>query len=349
MTNRENFFAAMSHQKPERIPFFLRLCEELEDKFEKRYGTRDYRAYFESPIIPVKINPTRNQHDFSCYFKNLSYDYYNEWGVGFRRGSGEYHFKQFVSPMQSFETPEQVLDFPLPDVLMDYRFEGVAEKIQALKEQDKITMNTSGYNIDIFEASWYLRGLENLLADMLVDEEMAEACLERMCRIKCQMAAKCAEAGFDVVVFGDDVATQRGMMMSIPLWKKWLKPRLARAIQSAKAVNPEVLCYYHSDGDVTEIIEDLIEIGVDILNPVQPECMDPKGVKEKYGQRINLWGTIGTQTTMPFGTPEEVRAKVREMRQALGRDGGLVLAPTHVLEPEVPLENIEAFVQACRE
>lgn len=339
----------MSHQKPERIPFFLRLCEELEDKFEKRYGTRDYRAYFESPIIPVKINPTRNQHDFSCYFKNLSYDYYNEWGVGFRRGSGEYHFKQFVSPMQSFETPEQVLDFPLPDVLMDYRFEGVAEKIQALKEQDKITMNTSGYNIDIFEASWYLRGLENLLADMLVDEEMAEACLERMCRIKCQMAAKCAEAGFDVVVFGDDVATQRGMMMSIPLWKKWLKPRLARAIQSAKAVNPEVLCYYHSDGDVTEIIEDLIEIGVDILNPVQPECMDPKGVKEKYGQRINLWGTIGTQTTMPFGTPEEVRAKVREMRQALGRDGGLVLAPTHVLEPEVPLENIEAFVQACRE
>lgn len=339
----------MSHQKPERIPFFLRLCEELEDKFEKRYGTRDYRAYFESPIIPVKINPTRNQHDFSCYFKNLSYDYYNEWGVGFRRGSGEYHFKQFVSPMQSFEAPEQVLDFPLPDVLMDYRFEGVAEKIQALKEQDKITMNTSGYNIDIFEASWYLRGLENLLADMLVDEEMAEACLERMCRIKCQMAAKCAEAGFDVVVFGDDVATQRGMMMSIPLWKKWLKPRLARAIQSAKAVNPEVLCYYHSDGDVTEIIEDLIEIGVDILNPVQPECMDPKGVKEKYGQRINLWGTIGTQTTMPFGTPEEVRAKVREMRQALGRDGGLVLAPTHVLEPEVPLENIEAFVQACRE
>lgn len=348
MTNRENFFAAMSHQKPERTPFFIRLCEEQEDEFERRHGTRDYRSYFESPIIPVKINPTRNQQDFSHYFGKVPYDYYNEWGVGYRSGSTDYHFRQFVSPMQFFETPEEVWKFPLPDVLADYRFEGISEKIQRLKEQDKITMNTSGYNIDIFEAAWYLRGMENLLSDMLVDEEMAEACLERMCRIKCQMAARCAEAGFDVVVFGDDVATQRGMMMSAALWRKWLKPRLSRAIQSAKAVNPQVLCYYHSDGDVTEIIEDLIEIGVDILNPIQPECMDPEAVKREYGERINLWGTIGTQTTMPFGKPHEVEAQVRRMIDLLGQDGGLVVAPTHVLEPEVPMENIEAFVRGCK-
>ena len=136
--------------------------------------------------------------------------------------------------------------------------------------------------------------------------------------------------------------------MDKELWRKWLKPRLKRGIDSAKSINPDVLCYYHSDGDISDIIEDLIEIGVDILNPIQPECMDPVAVKERYGSRVNLWGTIGTQTTMPFGTPKEVRREVRRMIEDAGRDGGLVIAPTHVLEPEVPFENIEAYVEAVK-
>lgn len=349
MTNRENFFTAMSHQEPERIPFYLRLCEELEREFEEKHQMKDYLAYYECPIIPVKLNPTRKMLDFTPYFQGLKYDYYNEWGVGFCIGSGTYHFRKFVSPMQTFEKPEQVWEFPLPDILEPYRWEGVQEKIEALKKADKITMNTSGCNIDIFEPAWYLRGMENLLADMLVNEEIAEACLERMCRVKCQMARKCAEVGFDVVVFGDDVATQRGMMMSRDLWRKWIKPRLYRAIRSVKDVNPNILCYYHSDGDIRDIIEDLIEIGVDILNPIQPECMDPVEVNEKYGDKISLWGTIGTQTTMPFATPEQVKQKVKEIREKIGKGGGLILSPTHVLEPEVPWENIEAFIEACKE
>ena len=113
-------------------------------------------------------------------------------------------------------------------------------------------------------------------------------------------------------------------------------------------VNPKVLCYYHSDGDVREIIEDLIEIGVDILNPVQPECMDPIAVKEQYGLQVSFWGTIGTQTTMPFGTPEEVRNKTLEMKEKVGKGGGLVLAPTHLLEPEVPLGKYRSVCQGMQ-
>lgn len=348
MTKRENFFCAMSHKEPEQIPFFLRLCEELEREFVEKYGINDYRLYFGSSIIPVKLNPTRKIYDYSKYFKGVHCDSFNEWGVGFRAGSSGYHFRQLISPMRFFETPDEVWEFPIPDILEDYRWEGIEKKISELKAQDKITMNTSGCNIDIFEPAWYLRGLENLLEDMLINEEMAEACLERMCQIKCKMAKRCAEVGFDVVVFGDDVATQRGMMMSVSLWRKWLKPRLAKAIEGARNVNPKVLCYYHSDGDITAIIDDLIEIGVDILNPIQPECMEPRILKEQYGDKINFWGTIGTQTTMPFGTAQQVKEKVWEMAETVGKDGGLVLAPTHVLEPEVPWENIEAFVSACK-
>ena len=123
---------------------------------------------------------------------------------------------------------------------------------------------------------------------------------------------------------------------------------MQRAIAAAKSVNPDMLAFYHSDGDIRDIIPELIEIGVDVLNPVQPECMDPRAVKARYGDRLSFWGTIGTQTTLPFGTPDQVRQAVREMIDTVGVGGGLVLAPTHLVEPEVPWENLLAFVDEAR-
>ena len=105
----------------------------------------------------------------------------------------------------------------------------------------------------------------------------------------------------------------------------------------------------HSDGVIDPIIPELIEIGVDILNPVQPECMDPVQLKREYGNELAFWGTIGTQTTMPFGTPEEVKAVVKERIETVGQGGGLLLAPTHVIEPDVPWENVVAFFEAVEE
>lgn len=102
-------------------------------------------------------------------------------------------------------------------------------------------------------------------------------------------------------------------------------------------------------GDIREIIPDLIEIGVEILNPIQPECMDPAELKRKYGFCLSFWGTIGIQTTLPFGTPDDVRREVKQRIETVGRGGGLLIAPTHVIEPEVPWENIIAFVEAVKE
>jgi uroporphyrinogen decarboxylase len=109
-----------------------------------------------------------------------------------------------------------------------------------------------------------------------------------------------------------------------------------------------VLVFYHSDGNILPIIPELIEIGVDILNPIQPECMDPAELKRMYGDKLSFWGTIGTQTTMPFGTPDDVRNEVCERIATVGKGGGLFLSPSHILEPEVPWANIEAFVEAER-
>jgi len=161
-------------------------------------------------------------------------------------------------------------------------------------------------------------------------------------------ARRLAGADVDILRLGDDVGSQRAMLMSPDTWRTWFKPRLADLIRAAKAVKPDMLVFYHSDGYIEPIIPDLIEIGLDILNPVQPECMDPAQLKREYGRDLAFWGTIGTQTTMPFGDAEEVRRVVKERIDTVGPEG-LLLAPTHVLEPDVPWENIEAFADAVEE
>jgi uroporphyrinogen decarboxylase len=133
------------------------------------------------------------------------------------------------------------------------------------------------------------------------------------------------------------------------MYRTWLKPRLKRVIDAAKAVKPDILIQYHSCGYATPLIPDLIEAGIDILNPVQPECMDVEQVLREFGGQLSFNGTLGTQTTMPFGTPDEVRATVHRNLELAGPRGGLFCCPTHMLEPEVPWENIEAYVAACRE
>ena len=201
----------------------------------------------------------------------------------------------------------------------------------------------------LFEVAWYLRGMDNLMVDMMVNPEFALALLDEITAIRVGMAEKYAKYGIDILMLGDDVSSQQDMMMDPGLWREMLKPRMAEVIKAAKAVNPDILLFYHGDGNLQKVIPDLIEIGVDILNPVQPECMDPLLIKKLYGDRLTLWGTLGTQTTLPFGTPEEVKEKCRELIRTAGRGGGLLLAPTHTIEPEVPWKNIQAFLEAVRE
>ena len=138
-------------------------------------------------------------------------------------------------------------------------------------------------------------------------------------------------------------------MMSEALYDRFLFPRLSSVIQAAREINPAILIFYHSCGYITPFIPRLIEAGIDVLNPVQPECMDFAEIHAQFGDRLSFYGTIGTQTTMPFGTEEEVREAVKRNLDIAGEKGGLLVAPTHMLEPEVPWRNVKAYIQACRE
>jgi uroporphyrinogen-III decarboxylase len=128
------------------------------------------------------------------------------------------------------------------------------------------------------------------------------------------------------------------------MWRKYFKPRMAAFISELKAINPKVKVAYHTDGNVEPIIPELIEIGLDVLNPIQPASMDPAQIKKNYGKQLSFWGTIDEQRTLPFGSPQDVADEVRLRLSEVGYDGGLVLSPTHHVQLDTPLENFWAMV-----
>lgn len=356
MNSRERVVAALRRQKPDRVPFDFALGfspYQLE-QFKLRTGQDSPDDYFGTDVRGTGIGRTRLHTDFSHYIDMATlpaHAYVDEWGQGHipTVSNDQYHshLEGYVYPMLNLRTRQDALDYPLPDIEAEYRYEPVSREISKYHARGLAVL--AGMACTIFEVAWYMRSMELLLMDFVDNPDFAETLLDRITAKRVIQAQRFAELGPDVIMLGDDVASQRGMLMSVSMWRRWLKPRLARVIDAAKRANPDVLIFYHSDGDATAIVPDLIQIGVEILNPVQPECMDPFALKKAYGDHLSFWGTLGTQSTLPFGTPDDVRRDIKLRCEIVAAGGGLLIAPTHMVEPEVPWENLVAFVESVKE
>jgi uroporphyrinogen decarboxylase len=267
----------------------------------------------------------------------------DEWGVWRRKGDF-HHFALLQPTLRGVQEPARLQEYPWPDLDQPYRWAGLRERVSALHAQG---FAVAGYAGSVFERAWYLRGMEDLMMDMLAAPEMAHELFERTAVMQRLAAEQFARAGVDIVITGDDIAGQTGMLMKLETWREFLKPRLAATVRAVKRSRPDTFVFYHSDGNVEPAIPELIEIGIDILNPIQPECMDPAAIKRKFGDRLSFFGTVSVQRTMPFGAPDEVRTEVAARICEVGHGGGLILAPAHVLGPETPWENIVAFFEAA--
>jgi uroporphyrinogen decarboxylase len=201
----------------------------------------------------------------------------------------------------------------------------------------------------IFETAWALRGLERTLTDLVENPEIADRLLDIPFRYHLEAARRLTEMGVDMIWTGDDVGAQDALVMSPRMWRRFLRPRMAEFIATIKGINPRLKVAYHSDGYIEPLIEDLVEIGVDVLNPVQPRSMDPAALKRRYGDRLTFWGTIDEQRTLPFGTPDDVAREVRERVGSVGRGGGLIIGPTHHVQLDTPMENFRAMVRTILE
>lgn len=271
---------------------------------------------------------------------------FDGWGIAHESSPTSMHMTRMHHPMKNFETMEEMEAYPLPDY-NKVDFAPLQRKMNEIHEKGLAVFVWQ--ECTVWETAWYLRSMENLMMDMAMEDEKAVWLLDQITEKACYRAAIFARQGADILGLGDDIGMQDSIMMSMEMYQQWIKPRLAKVIQAAKAVNPDILISYHSCGFVEPFISELIEVGVDILNPVQPECMDFKEIFEKYQGQISFNGTIGTQKLMPFGSAEEVKAEVRRNLSIAGLKGGLFCCPTHMLEPEVPWENIEAYAEACKE
>jgi hypothetical protein len=269
------------------------------------------------------------------------------WGVAHEPGGKEaHHMTKMRHPLEKLETLEQLENYPWPDFASadwSYLDDEIAG-IQARGLAAQIWMECT-----VWETAWYMRRMDTIMLEMAMGDEKAAFILDKITDLACLRAEKYAAAGADIIALGDDIGMQNSIMMSQDMYAEWLKPRLMRVIAAARAKKPDVIIQYHSCGHVTELIPELIDAGIDVLNPVQPECMEATEIFAEYGDRLAFNGSIGTQSTMPFATPQEVKDTVKRNLDAVGDAGGLLCCPTHMLEPEVPWANIEAYAEACRE
>ena len=347
MLPRERVLTTLRRSTPDKVPRLLSLTPPKLEEFRRRTGADLPAEYFDFEVRHVDVQPTRLKTDFTPYLGPMpANSWVNEWGIGNVPG-GFYHFEDYVHPLRQASSSKDVAAYPFPDVTADYRYAGIDDQVAEWHGRGyAVAAGIPHFSGTLFECAWILTGMEKLLSDFLLNPSLVAALLDWLTESAIKSAIRLTRAGIDVLQTGDDVGTQRGMMMSPKMWRRWFKPRMAEIVVAAKRVRSDLLVFYHSDGNIEPIIPDLIEIGIDILNPIQPECMDPAQLKREYGHHLAFWGTIGTQTTMPFGTPEEVEATVKERIDTVGKGGGLVLAPTHVLEPDVPWENIVAYMEA---
>jgi len=264
----------------------------------------------------------------------LAYDW---WGVGWStQTEGYWPGEAPLAEAQALES----LAWPDPDDphLLDQAAELVADDAGR-----HFIIPNLGFCL--FERAWALRGFERFLMDLALDLAFVEELLERITEIQVTLARRFVALGVDGGYFGDDYGAQKGLLFSPRTWRALFKPRLARMFAVFREADLPVIL--HSDGDIAEILPDLVEIGVSALNPVQPEVLDHRWLKRTFGDRLAFYGGVSTQTVLPRGTPVEVERAVVACVQALAPEGtGLVMAPSHRLTADIPLENVDALLAA---
>jgi uroporphyrinogen decarboxylase len=358
-TPRENLLSLYRRQGYQTAPVTMNMCPSLVEEFQKRHGHKDYLEGFGAPLRVL------NDPGFSWNFEeawripNRPVDWsrfypggfqhpvkFDGWGIAHESYPDTKHMTRMHHPLCNAETVEDLKAYPWPD-FDNLDFSYLKPQVEAIQKRGLAALLTA--ECTIWEIAWYLRSMEVVFCDMAMENDIAFYLFDKITDMACLRARKFAEAGVDILALGDDIGMQSTPMMSNEMYRQWIKPRLAKVIATAKAVNPDIIIMYHSCGYVRPFIGDLIEAGIDVLNPVQPECMDFAGIHAEFGDRLSFNGTLGTQTLFPFGTPEQIRAEVFRNLDIAGDKGGLFCCPTHMLEPEVPWENVLAYVDACRE
>jgi uroporphyrinogen decarboxylase len=360
MKHRERVLTALDHQEPDRCPMQISFTPEFAARLEadmqlKGQGlhnphgggnTYELERALDEDMLLTSVGWVNG------YYRDGYQDvdsYQDEWGVAWKTIAYKtpYGRGKYTEPSGHPLAEDEALEtYHSPDPNRPELYREVQRVLEEFKDEYWIVGVTP---TTIFECAWALRGYERLMIDLAQDPDKANQVLDIPYCYHKTVTERLVRLGVDMIWLGDDVGGQNTMLMSPRMWRQYFKPRMAGLIASLRAINPQVKIAYHTDGVVYPIIPDLIEIGLDVLNPIQPAAMDPVRLKNEYGRKLCFWGSLDIQQTLPFGTPEQVKAEVITRLKTIGQDGGLIIGPTHNVQLDTPLENFWAMVETIRQ
>ena len=360
MNARERVMRALRREGlPDRVPLQFDLCRSLLEAFGARHGIPVHytTSYYEDVTYRISANELRTAMGSDCvvvggslpsgysHLKTEDGCVVNEFGMKMRQGP--LYMEVIEAPLANVSSVDEVRRFPFPDPLAAGRYDGAEADIARFKDDYFII---GDLELTMFEMAWHMVGMAKFMMDMSLGEPYVGALLDRVLEFSVGVGKRLVELGVDGVWTGDDFGSQTGMMISPRMWREIFKPRFAELFGELKAANPDVLITYHSDGAIAPILEDLVEIGMNVFNPVQPNVPghEPKALKARLGDRLSFWGAIDQQHLLPNGTPDEIERDVVQKIEVLGAGGGYMCSPAHIIQADTSIDNVEAFIRAVK-
>lgn len=377
MSSRERVQAVLNHETPDRVPIVIGASNATGIKIHPYRGIKkimgiegEEKYIYNWPELGTALPDERvlerlhsdvrgvwDRFPNAVYERNQSRDphspFFDDWGNG-QKEIGPDNWYPGIHPMPEAITSADLDAYPWPDMDDPFRTSHVREHALKLHQENQYSILATPWLMFPFERAIGLQGMEKFLTNMATEPDFAQELLTRittLCMVNMgHFLDQCGDV-IDMVKIGDDLGTQENLMISPRMYRRMLKPLHADLIALIKQ-KTKAKIFFHTDGDVFNLIEDFIEIGVDIINPIQTSAgkmSNLEELKKLYGSRIVFCGAIDTQNILPHGTPEQVRQEVRRVINLLGQDGGYMLATVHTVMNEVPAENVLAMVDAVEE
>jgi len=333
MKPREIILDQIGHRETNPVPFTLGFEGDVAERLDEHYGNSKWRQQLTPYMTSVSAVETLAREIIDdTRVRDL-------YGAVWRLDRRPWHLEK--PPLA-----EPSLDgytFPEPERFFRPEWK---ERARQTCDENEDSFLMAGLGWGLFEVSWNLRGFENVMMDTVAEPDFYEEMLDRLTDLYLAFVEYTADLPVDAIMFGDDWGDQRGVIIGPERWRRFFKPRWAKIYQAAHDSGKAVIS--HCCGSIVDIIPDVIEIGLDVLESVQPEAvgMNPYELKERWGDKLTFWGGLGSQSTIPFGTPGQIKEEVRRLCAEMGKGGGYILSPAKALQPETPTQNAVAVVEA---
>ncbi len=373
LTSRQRVLTALDHREPDRVPIdfgggtsttlvveaYDNLKRHLDlDLGETRTLSKIYRSARLDEVVMQRLSsdcyPLRGRGPANWTPPPTEPGTFVDfWGVKWRQiyyRDNAFYWEVAKAPLAE-ATVDDLDRYPWPDTDDPGFVAGLADEARALHEGTDYAIEASCGFYSFFETAYALRGYEQIFMDFIQNPEFVSALFDKLLEINLAGTRRFLDAAgayVDVFRTGDDLAAQNGLLMSPAMYRRFIKPVQEKYFAFVKA-HTDARIFYHSDGNVEPLLDDLIEIGIDAINPVQPSALgDLNAIKARFGDRVTFWGAIDTHRVLPYGTAAEVAEEVRQRIRELGAGGGYVLSSVHSILVDVPPENVLAMADAAR-